>query len=360
MAWGGPGEGWKDIRHAAGVLLGHPDQFRPLLHWGGGGDPGGTAPPDEQTAGFDPLFLWAQLSRPVGFRGGSSAETHPQGHAGDERGGRAGTAGVSFAPPPGVEAARLFGRAIPVPLTSATAEFLAVSGFARVRDPIPHGVDTTIFRPLARKAREDLREDAGVKGRFVVGTVGAFTRRKRFDKILDAFALFAASRRDAHLLVKTDRIRSLEGDDLARMAGERGVSDRVTFATDDPEEEGMARLYSLMDVYINLSEWEGFCIPVIEAMASGVPVIAQPGQGPGEIVPYRELLVEGGELVEERGTVLSRASPERAALRLREAAEDPGTMRVLSERGRGEAEARYDIELVAEKWLALIGSVADP
>jgi glycosyltransferase involved in cell wall biosynthesis len=227
-----------------------------------------------------------------------------------------------------------------------------------VRDPVPHGVDTALFRPLAGKARDALREEAGMKGRFVVGTVAAFTRRKRLDTILDAFALFSASRADAHLLLKTDRVRSLDGEDLAVMAGERGVTGGTTFVTGDMEEEGMARLYALMDVYLNLSEWEGFCIPVVEAMATGVPVVAQPGQGPGEVVPYRELLVEGSDLVEEGGTVLSRARPEKAALRLREAAENPGIMKTLSERGREEAEERYDIEIVAEKWLSLIQDAA--
>jgi glycosyltransferase involved in cell wall biosynthesis len=256
--------------------------------------------------------------------------------------------------------AKIFGRAVPVPLTAATARFLSVSGLPEICDPIPHGVDTYFFLPRPKRVREAIRRGAGLGGKFVVGTVAAFTKRKRLDRILDAFSLFSKTRGDARLVVKTDRVRSLEGDDLARMAGERGISDRTTFITGDAGEDEMARLYSLMDVYINLSEWEGFCIPVIEAMASGVPVIAQPGQGPGEIVPYRELLVEGSGQVDEGGTLLSCASPENAAARLMETAESPAIMRALAERGREEAEARYDLSVVGEKWLSLIGRTTDP
>jgi len=47
-------------------------------------------------------------------------------------------------------------------------------------------------------------------------------------------------------------------------------------------------------VYMNLSEWEGFGIPVIEAMSCGLPVLTHGLQGPGEIVPYTETLAAGG------------------------------------------------------------------
>jgi glycosyltransferase involved in cell wall biosynthesis len=305
-AGGGPDGGWSHNEPSAAILLGYPDQFSSLLGEGGSG---------EDLPRLHPVFLWAQLSRP---------------------------------------APSVFGRAVPVPLTAATARFLAASGHQEVCDPIPHCVDTSLFRPRSQKEREAIRCGAGLGGKFVVGTVAAFTKRKRLDRILDAFALFSRTRGNARLVIKTDRVRSLEGDDLERMAGERGISDSATFITGDAGDDEMARLYSLMDVYINLSEWEGFCIPVIEAMASGVPVIAQPGQGPGETVPYRELLVEGSGLVDDGGTLLSYARPETAAARLTETAESPGVMKALAERGRVEAEARYDLAVVGEKWLSLI------
>jgi glycosyltransferase involved in cell wall biosynthesis len=195
---------------------------------------------------------------------------------------------------------------------------------------------------------------------FVVGTVAAFTKRKRLDRVMDAFSIFSRARRNARLVVKTDRLISPEGDDLSRMAAERGIAGRTIFIAGDTGEEEVARLYALMDVYINLSEWEGFCIPVIEAMASGVPVIAQPGQGPGEIVPYRELFVEGSELVDEGGTLLAYARPEKAAARLLEASESPGLLEALALRGREEAETRYDHRVVGEQWLSLIEKTRGP
>ena len=52
-----------------------------------------------------------------------------------------------------------------------------------------------------------------------------------------------------------------------------GLHDRVIFTGAVPDEE-LAIYYQHADVYISLSEHEGFCVPLIEAMAAGVPVLA--------------------------------------------------------------------------------------
>ena len=49
--------------------------------------------------------------------------------------------------------------------------------------------------------------------------------------------------------------------------------DRVVFTDVVPDQE-LAIYYQHADVYISLSEHEGFCVPLIEAMAADVPVLA--------------------------------------------------------------------------------------
>jgi glycosyltransferase involved in cell wall biosynthesis len=57
------------------------------------------------------------------------------------------------------------------------------------------------------------------------------------------------------------------------LASELGVADGVIFAGQVPDEELPAH-YHLADVFVTASIHEGFCIPVVEAMACGVPVVA--------------------------------------------------------------------------------------
>jgi glycosyltransferase involved in cell wall biosynthesis len=253
------------------------------------------------------MFLWCQLSRPA-------------------------------------RAAELRGL-LPVPLTEMTRQLLppgVTSG-----PTIPHGVDTSVFAPPngAEKA-----------GGFLVGAVGANSPRKCFGRILRAFAIFAAEAPDANLVIKTDRIVSPDLD-LARAASVAGISDRVRFVTEELPPRDMAALYKGMDVYINLSEWEGFCIPVIEAMSCGVPVVTHLTQGPGEILPYATLRVRRSREVRENGARLFLADPARAAAVLMNVYRDRSVLADAAACGRKAAIERYDIRSIARQWDRLVSGM---
>jgi glycosyltransferase involved in cell wall biosynthesis len=59
----------------------------------------------------------------------------------------------------------------------------------------------------------------------------------------------------------------------ALVAEYRMLPDRFMFTGPVPDED-LAAYYRWADVYISLSEHEGFCVPLVEAMASDVPVLA--------------------------------------------------------------------------------------
>lgn len=302
----GPGEADGAQRDAPTLLLGYPEQF-PFL----AGAP--AAAPLEA-----PLFLWAQCSR---------------------------------APDP-----RAFGPACPVPLTGRTADFLAEAGFGRVGPVIPHAVDTVFFRPPEPGERARARAACGVQGRFCVLAVGAHTYRKRFDLILQALALLRARRPEAVLLLHTDRKVSLDGADLERQAARLQAAEGLLLSAGERPGEGLRELYWAADALVNLSEWEGFGLPVAEAMACGLPVVTHRGQGPGELVPYRELVAEDSRPYEEAGRRLLEASPATAARFLELAASDPELCRRLGEQGRRAMEARCALERVLAAWERLFRS----
>lgn len=51
------------------------------------------------------------------------------------------------------------------------------------------------------------------------------------------------------------------------------LPDRFWFTGPVPDED-LAAFYRWADVYVSLSEHEGFCVPLLEAMAADVPVLA--------------------------------------------------------------------------------------
>jgi glycosyltransferase involved in cell wall biosynthesis len=60
---------------------------------------------------------------------------------------------------------------------------------------------------------------------------------------------------------------------LGMIKRQRLAGESVIFTGAVPDEE-LAIYYQYADVYISLSEHEGFCVPLVEAMAAGVPVLA--------------------------------------------------------------------------------------
>jgi len=279
------------------ILLGYPDQF-PFLQ-------------EDMPQGFS-CFLWAQFSKP-----------------------------------PDIDTIRRVGL---VALTQKTRNFIKRAGFGGYCPVIPHGVDISVYFPIPETDRRRLKREMGLTGRFVIGSVAAHTPRKRLDTIIEAFGIFSERVENAFLIVKTDRVRSLDGSDLDRIVAEKGIADSIRIITADFDKEGIRNLYRVMDLYLTLSEWEGFCIPVIEAMACGVPVVTHPVQGPGEIVPYKEYLVPGGSVFREGETVLLRADPDQAARIMEKIFRDPEFHERLKQRGLYEVRMKYDMRIVAGFW----------
>lgn len=80
---------------------------------------------------------------------------------------------------------------------------------------------------------------------------------------------------------------------LQRMASELFLDDAVFF-TGGLSDEEVRSFYECSDLYITMSEHEGFCMPIVEAMYFGLPVLAY-AEG---AIP--ETLKDGGILVREK------------------------------------------------------------
>jgi glycosyltransferase involved in cell wall biosynthesis len=97
--------------------------------------------------------------------------------------------------------------------------------------------------------------------------VGNVIPRKGHDILVRTLALLPDAR-----LVCVGRFDDLAYlDDLKRLASELGVEGRLSFTGYQPDPAPYMRY---ADVFLNASRSESFCMVLIEAMASGVPVVA--------------------------------------------------------------------------------------
>jgi glycosyltransferase involved in cell wall biosynthesis len=132
---------------------------------------------------------------------------------------------------------------------------------------------------------------AGEKGARWLA-IGRLAPNKAFEDIIAALFVYRSSDDlDATLLIVGRVALANYADALRRYAISLGLSEAVTFAGALSDDE-LARAYRDADVLVVTSRHEGFGLPVVEAMAHDLPVIAY-RQG---AVP--EVLGQGGVLVE--------------------------------------------------------------
>lgn len=132
------------------------------------------------------------------------------------------------------------------------------------------GVDQR-FQPIIEPNQRELvrkRCHLPAEEKFILG-LGTLEPRKNFTGLIEAYS--ASPVRESHHLV----IAGGKGwlyDDIFKAAAVSPVADRIHligFVADDD----LPTLYSLADIFAYPSHYEGFGIPVIEAMACGTPVV---------------------------------------------------------------------------------------
>ncbi len=197
---------------------------------------------------------------------------------------------------------------------------------------IPLGVDLDAFRP---RERERAREELALRGidvraeQRVLLAVGRLEPLKGFDILVRALAQVTVDEEVVLFIAGGDERSAAERARLEAVAREVGCAERVRFLGAVPHEE-LAALYNASDVVVVPSFYESFGLVALEAMASGVPVVASRVGGlvatisdgrTGYLVPWRcpepfaekiDLLLRNEPLRRSLG-VAARASMERYA-----------------------------------------------
>jgi glycosyltransferase involved in cell wall biosynthesis len=146
---------------------------------------------------------------------------------------------------------------------------------------VPNGVDLDLFSPDGPRMPLDA---AGVRLLFVGGVIA----RKGPDLLVDAFQEVFAGRDDVTLIVKdfgADDIYAATDRSRLRDYAASGRTPRIVYVPDELSGEELASLYRACDVLVHPYRGEGFAMPVLEAMACGLPVVVTAGGPTDEFCP---------------------------------------------------------------------------
>ncbi|UFN48969.1 glycosyltransferase family 4 protein [Roseomonas sp. OT10] len=212
-------------------------------------------------------------------------------------------------------------------------------GIARNAVAAGNGRDPAVFHPDP-VARAAVRAELGAaEGECVVTVVSRLVRHKGHPELLEAMESVPG----ATLWVVGERLASDHGEDLtpAFTRAEAALGPRLRMLG---YREDVARVLAASDVFCLPSHFEGLPMSVIEAMLTGLPVVATEIGGP------REMVVDG-----ETGLLVppQRSAPLAAALaRL---AADPALRARMGAAGRARALERYSEERVMARTMELLG-----
>jgi glycosyltransferase involved in cell wall biosynthesis len=102
--------------------------------------------------------------------------------------------------------------------------------------------------------------------------VGNLQPRKNIERLIEAFALFKKNTALPHRLVVAGQAKWRESD-IVRALARHGFSSDVLFPGYIPDTD-LVRLYQGAEAFVYPSLYEGFGLPILEAMACGTPVIS--------------------------------------------------------------------------------------
>lgn len=201
---------------------------------------------------------------------------------------------------------------------------------------IPNGIDTDRFRPDP-EARKRIRGELEIESAFVWVAVGRFDPPKDYSNMLRAFSRVNQDNQDNLLIIVGDGPLRPGIEELAQNLGLKDCVRLLGIRRDIPE------LMNAADGYVISSSWEGMPNVLLEASATGLPIVATDVGGNREVV--RD---------EDTGFLVPSEDPEALAgamLRLMGLSEEE--RRRMGEAGRRYIEATYSMDRVVEMWETL-------
>lgn len=218
---------------------------------------------------------------------------------------------------------------------------------------IPNGVNLQRFRPaLDNDEKKTLRASLGIGDKVkIIMTIGSVTRSKGCDLLMEAWAKLAHRFPETHLVIVGplfDTNHPEHGEfrrKIDDMVATSRLADRVHFPGYVQKVEDYLRA---ADIFVFPSLKEAMPNVVLEAMASGLPVILTPVVGLPE---------EFGKAGQEY--LLVKRNPEAFAAAISELLQNGDLRKKLGRQGRNWVEKTMDVERSLDRYATLYNKLAD-
>lgn len=147
---------------------------------------------------------------------------------------------------------------------------------------IPNGIDPSLFTPNGKKLNIPTTK------RFKFLYIGGTIYRKGIDILLTAYAKMFTRKDDVCLVIKDmgseTFYKGMTAKDYIKQMMDNPDAPEVYYFDENISEQEIAALYRACDLYVSPYRGEGFSLPTLEAMASGLPVVVTDGGATDDFV----------------------------------------------------------------------------
>lgn len=147
---------------------------------------------------------------------------------------------------------------------------------------VTHLASENIYMPLSKRiCKYFIEKNYSIHGNFIL-YVGSFSPRKNITGLIESFSKFISkTKKDIKLVIAGKQ--GISYDNYKKRSIELKVESNVIFPGFIPIEH-MPYLYNAADLFVYPSFYEGFGLPLLEAMSCGVPVITSDATSIPEVV----------------------------------------------------------------------------
>jgi glycosyltransferase involved in cell wall biosynthesis len=207
-------------------------------------------------------------------------------------------------------------------------------------DLIPLGVDSEARHP--GHADPSIMQDFTAQGPLLL-TVSRLVERKNITDMLDAMTCIRVEHPDAHLLIVGD---GPHRETLQERIREKRLSNEVTMAGEIPEER-LQTLFATATLYLSTATYEGFGLSILEALASGTPVVAYDAHRTQEF------------LSDTNSAVVTSHQPSALAREVKDLLIEDGRLSRCSSKAREFAASEFSWDTVADRHLDVFSEIVD-
>ncbi len=150
-------------------------------------------------------------------------------------------------------------------------------------------------RPLSPADRQALRERYGITRDFVMYT-GGIDPRKNIEGLIEAFSRLPLPLRKKYQLAVVCKIRPEDRVNLQALAKRVQLEAGALVLTDFVPDDDLVSLYNDATLFTFPSLYEGFGLPVLEAMTCGTPVIGSNNSSIPEVIGREDALFDASSI----------------------------------------------------------------